>query len=504
MNWRSYKLHSKNNKILLIDDELGWCKMLKYELQEKDLEVIYETNPDNALKVISSFRPNAVLLDVIFGHENKGIPVFNLIKKSYPDLTVIMLTSTAVDENFTLKDYPGCSFAYAKSQLNSGNDIIYKKFAEKIRRTIKNENVILNSLQKEFDFVVGKTETMKKVCKDILNAASTNVSILITGENGVGKGLIARAIKDKSKRSDKQFMAISCTDFPKGNLLISELFGYEKGAFTGAEESHQGIFEEYSGGTVFIDEIGDASPDAQSRLLRFLQEKKIRKLKGKKDINADVRVIVATNKNLQVLIEAGGFREDLFYRLNHYTICVPPLRDRKEDIPDLLAYFVRKFNKIDEKNILVETMKDAKDCLRSDVLNLLRNHDWPGNIREFENAIRQAMINAGDSNILLTNYFDIEVKEKTRKQALDIDELTDEIFEKKWQGRDKWNKFIKTYTANSGRKEILQKCIHRLKNNRQSGNVRYKDMAELFGISENNMRQQFHVLGINWKESRSS
>lgn len=497
-------MHSKKNRILLIDDELGWCKMLKYELQENGLEVMYETNPDNALKVISSFRPNAVLLDVIFGQKNKGIPVFNLIKKSYPDLAVIMLTSTAVDENFMLKDYPGCSFAYAKSQLNSGNDIVYTQFAEQIRRAIKNKDTTSNSLQNEFAFVTGKTEAMDKVCKDILNAATTNATILITGENGVGKGLIAKAIKDKSKKSDKQFIMISCTDFPKGNMLISELFGHEKGAFTGAEEGHQGKFEEASGGTVFIDEIGDASPEAQSRLLRFLQEKTIRRMKGKKDLKLDVRIITATNKNLKELIEAGIFREDLFYRLNQYKIHIPPLRERKEDIPDLLAYFIRKFNKVDEKYILVETKKGERDCLRSDVLDLLRKHDWPGNIREFENTIRQAMINAGDSNILLTNYFDIEVKEKTCKQPLDIDEMTDEIFDKKWQGRDKWNKFIKMYTATGGRKEILQRCVYRLKNNSQTGNIRYHDLSELFGISENNMRQQFHVLGINWKESRNS
>jgi len=497
-------LNCRKNRIVLIDDELGWCKMLKYELQEKGLEVKYETNPKNALKVISSYRPNAVLLDVLFGNTSEGKPLFNLIQKNYPDLIVIMLSSTVVDEDFKLEDYPGCSFAYAKSQLNSGTDIAYSNFTEKICRAIKKKDATSNSLQKKFSFVIGKTKTMKKVCKDILNAATTNATILITGESGVGKGLIARAIKDKSKRSDKQFIMISCTDFPNGNLLISELFGHEKGAFTGAEGSYQGIFEEASGGTVFIDEIGDASPETQSRLLRFLQEKTIRRLKGKKDIKVDVRVIMATNKNLKELIEAGRFREDLFYRLNQYKIHVPPLRERKEDIPDLLAYFIRKFNKVDEKHILVETKKDEKDCLRTDVLDLLRRHDWPGNIREFENTIRQAMINAGDSNILLTNYFDIEVKEKTRKQPFDIDELTDEVFEKKWQGREKWIKFIKTYTANGGRKEILQRCAHRLKNNGQIGNIRYQDLAELFGISVNNMRQQFHVLGINWKESKNS
>jgi DNA-binding NtrC family response regulator len=489
---------------LLIDDEPGWCTLLKYELQENGLDVKYETKAENALKEISCFKPNAVLLDVLFSNTSKGKSVFKHIKKNYPGLTVIMLSGAVADEDFTLKDYPGCAFAFAKSQLTSGMDGIYRKFAEKIRRAIKNMDATSDSLQKEFAFVIGKTKTMKKVCKDILNAAPTNATILITGESGVGKGLIASAIKNKSKRSDKQYITKSCTDFPKENILISELFGHEKGAFTGAEEGHQGIFEEASGGTVFIDEIGDASPEAQGRLLRFLQEKTIRRMKGKKDIKVDVRVIMATKKNLKGLIEAGRFREDLFYRLNQYKILVPPLRERKEDIPNLLAYFIRKFNKEDAKHILVETKKGEENYLRSDVLDLLRRYDWPGNIREFENIIRRAMINAGDSNILLTDYFDIEVKGKTRKQPFCIDELVDDIFENKWRGKDKWIKFIKTYTANGGRKEILQKCVHRLKNNVHNGNIRYQDLAELFGITENNMRQQFHVLGINWKELKKS
>lgn len=492
------------NRILLIDDEPGWCTLLKSGLQENGFDVEYETKAENALKAISTFNPDAVLLDVLFGEASKGKSVFKHIKKSYPDLTVIMLSSSVADEDFMLKDYPGCAFAFAKIQLNSGTDSIYMKFAEKIRRAIRNTNATSDSLQKEFTFVIGKTKAMNKVCKDILNAAPTNVTIFITGESGVGKGLIARAIKDKSKRGGKQFITKSCTDFPNENILISELFGHEKGAFTGADEGHCGIFEEASGGTVFIDEIGDASPEAQGRLLRFLQEKTIRRMKGKKDIKVDVRVIMATNKNLKSLIEADKFREDLFYRLNQYKIHVPPLREKKEDIPDLLAYFINKFNKEDDKNILIETEHGKKDCLRSDVLALLERYDWPGNIREFENTIRRAMINSGDSNILLTNYFDIEVKEKTRKHPLDIDELVDEVFERKWQGKDKWIKFTKMYTANGGRKEILKRCVHRLKNNSQNCNIRYQDIAALFGITENNMRQQFHALDINWKELKKS
>ncbi len=227
-------------------------------------------------------------------------------------------------------------------------------------------------------------------------------------------------------------------------------------------------------------------------------------MKGKKDIEVDVRILTATNKNLKALIKAGEFREDLFHRLNQYNISLPPLRERKEDIPELLAYFIRKFNAEDNKNILIETKKGAKDFLRPDVLDLLRGYDWSGNIREFENTVRAAMINAGDSNILLTNYFDIDAEKKKRKALPAIDKLIDEVFEKKWQGKDRWNTFIKIYAPKGWQKEILQKCIDRLKKNRQKDILRCRDMAELFGTTENNMRQRFHVLGLNWKEMKKS
>ncbi len=494
----------RNNRLLVIDDELGWCRLLKSGLEENNFEVEYETEAENAIKAIKSICPHAVILDVIFGNTSKGTSTFRDIKKEFPGLTVIMLTSTVADQDFKLEDYPGCAFAYAKYQLSSGMDDVYVSLAEKIRRAIKNAESTTESLQAEFDFIIGRTKAMRRVCKCIFNVAPTNATILITGESGVGKGLIAMAIKDKSKRSNKKYIAISCTDFPKGNILISELFGHEKGAFTGAEDSHQGIFEEAAGGTVFIDEIGDASHEAQGRLLRFLQEKTIRRMKGKKDIKMDVRVITATNKNLEGLIQTGEFREDLFYRLNQFRIAVPPLIERKEDIPNLLAYFIEKFNKEDGKNILVESKKGEMDYLRSDVLDLLRRYDWPGNIREFENAVRRAVINAGDSNTLQTSFFDIESKNKTSDHSQNIDSLLEEIFEDKWQGKDKWIKFTKIYTANGRRKEILQKCVLRLKNMRNNGNIKYQDLAELFGITENNMRQQFHMLGINWKELKKT
>ncbi len=493
-------MNYKKNRILHIDDESGWCKVLKTILQENGFEVEYETRTSNTLSIIKSFKPHAILLDVLFGGINKGKTTFKDIKQQYPQLTVIMLTNTVTEKDFKLEDYPGCAFAFAKNQLNSGANAVYIGFAEKIRRAIQNSDITMESLQKKFMFVVGQTKAMEKVCRDILNVATTNATILLTGESGVGKGIIARAIKDNSKRSNKKYLVKSCTDFPTENMLISELFGHEKGAFTGADEIHQGIFEEAMGGTVFIDEIGDATQEAQGRLLGVLEERVIHRMKGNKDIRVDVRVITATNKNLEELITTGQFREDLFHRLNQYRIHLPPLKERKDDIPELLAFFIKKFNKEDDKSILIETENGKKDCLRHDVLDLLKGYDWPGNIREFENTVRTAMINAGDSNILLTNYFDIAFEEKQHNSFFDIHKLIDDIFENKWCGEDKWNKFLRTYSSKECQKEIFLGCIERLKERKQKEKIKSRDLAELFGITENNIRQRIHILGINWKD----
>ncbi len=492
MNYKKYR-------ILHIDDELGWCKVVETVLQENDFEVEYETKTTNTLNKLKSFKPHAILLDVLFGGTNKGKSTFKEIKQEYPQLTVIMLTNTVIEKEFRLEDYPGCAFAFAKNQLTTGTDIVYRGFAEKVRRAIENSDITIESLQKKFKFIVGKTKAMEKVCRNILNVAPTKATILITGESGVGKGMIARAIKDNSKRGSTKYLAKSCTDFPVENMLISELFGHEKGAFTGADEKHQGIFEEAMGGTVFIDEIGDATQEAQGRLLGVLEEKIIHRLKGNKDINVDVRVITATNKNLERMITTGQFREDLFHRLNQYRIQLPPLRERKEDIPELLAFFIRKFNQEDDKSILIETKKGEKDCLRHDVLDLLKKHDWPGNIREFENTVRTAIINAGDSNILLTNYFDISFETKQHNSFFDVNKLIDDIFNNKWHGEHKWNLFLKTFPSKDSQKETLVGCIERLKKNKQKEKIKYRDLATLFGITENNIRQRIHVLGINWK-----
>lgn len=487
-------------KILFVDDEEGWCQRPIAKLKENGFDVVYEGMAENVLRLIKSSSPDVVLLDVLFGNENKGKPAFERIKKKYPNLPVIILTSTMKD-TFNIKDYPGCAFAYAKDQLNTGADKAYKEFAASIRRTIEASHNNVDNQNRMFDFVVGKTSAMKKICDDILNVAHTNTTILLTGESGTGKELVAKAIHEKSLRRDKPFTAVNCAAFTDQNLLKSELFGHEKGAFTGAILQHKGIFEMADGGTVFLDEIGDASSEVQASLLRVLQEKVIQRINGAKDIPVNIRTIAATNKNLKEEMVAGRFREDLYYRLNQFNIHMPSLRERIEDIPELLAFFIRKFNKELGKNILIETIEGKKDYLRVDVLELLKSYNWPGNIRQFENEVRTAIIKAGEYNVLLPEHFALE-PQKDDAYYLDVNQVLKDVFSGKWKGKEAWERFIKIYTKQGPLGQIMTECIRRLRDELRR-DLKHNDMAELFGIKPETIRKWITMeLKIDWKKEK--
>jgi len=336
-------LNSERYRVLLVDDESGWCVRPIAKLEDNGFKIMYEEKAENALRKIKSFKPHAVLLDILFGNENKGKPTFKKIKEKYPDLPVIMLTSTMRD-TFNSKDYPSCAFGFAKDQLNSGSDEAYREFAEKIKRAIEKSRTTFESLSEEFGFIVGSTETMMKICEDILEVALADSPVMITGESGTGKEMIAKAIHNKSFRQSKQFMAVNCTAIPK-ELLESDLFGHEKGSFAGAYTLKKGLFEVADGGTLLLDEIAELKLELQGKLLRAIQEGIIRRVGGTRDIKVDVRLISATNRDIESDVKEGRFREDLYYRLNVVRLHTPPLRERKEDIPNLLEYFIKKFNR---------------------------------------------------------------------------------------------------------------------------------------------------------------
>jgi two-component system response regulator PilR (NtrC family) len=274
-------------------------------------------------------------------------------------------------------------------------DLLKMKVREKIEnRHLRQENVLLKrtlGLSHQFSNIIGRSEAMLQVFKMIETVARTNSTILLTGESGTGKGLVAQAIHFHSLRREKPFVALNCGALPE-NLLESELFGHMRGSFTGADSNKKGLLEVAERGTVFLDEIGEMSAVLQVKLLRVLQERRFRRVGGLEELQADIRVIAATNQDLAKLIADGRFREDLYYRINVIPIALPPLRERREDIPLLAEHFLAKYN---------EQMGKTISGISHDALDLLLSHDWPGNIRELENVLERAVALEATPSILV-------------------------------------------------------------------------------------------------------
>jgi DNA-binding NtrC family response regulator len=366
--------------ILIVDDEQSVRKTLTVILKKLG-NILSASNGDEALSILCASKIDLVLLDVRLPDIN-GIDLLKKIKKIDPDIVAIMIT--AVPETKT---------AVEAMKLNA-YDYIIKPFdidelKAKIRKslqlkTIIDENKYLRSEFVEGYELIGESPAMKKIFRLIEKAASVSGTVLISGESGTGKELVARAIHFSSSRRTNLFVAVNCAGIPE-NLLESELFGHEMGAFTGAMERRQGKFETANGGTVFLDEIGSMSISLQAKILRVLQEnksgfKEIERVGSSKPINVDSRVISATNIDLKKLMKNGTFRQDLFYRLNVIPIELPPLRERREDIPLLVDYYLKNFNRILNKKII-----DVDD----DAMDLIMNYYWPGNIRELKNIVER-------------------------------------------------------------------------------------------------------------------
>ncbi|MEO0106352.1 MAG: sigma-54 dependent transcriptional regulator, partial [candidate division WOR-3 bacterium] len=321
-----------------------------------------------------------------------GIEVLREIRKIKPDIPVIIITGHGTVDTAVLAMKEGAADYIMKPFNPDEIDIIIKKLLEQ-QRIIKENILLRQELTKRFQLqsIIGKSPTMQRVFEMIKTVAPTKSTVLIRGESGTGKELVARAIHELSPRSKGPFIAASCGAMPE-TLLEAELFGYEKGAFTGATSQHKGRIEMAHTGTLFLDEIGDISMKTQIDLLRFLQEREFRRIGGSELIKVDVRIIAATNKSLEDMIKNGVFREDLYYRLNVITIHLPPLRERKEDIPLLTEHFLKRFNIENKKNI---------EGISNTVLNLFMNYEWPGNIRELENVMEHSVVVARGSIIEL-------------------------------------------------------------------------------------------------------
>lgn len=314
-----------------------------------------------------------------------GIEVLQALNDKGINIPVILMTAYGSTSN-TIKAMKLGAFDYITKPLKLDNLLsTVEKAADTVEMSLEVEDELIEDLDADAGNMIGMSPIMQDVYKTIGRVADSTATVLIRGESGTGKELVARAIHFNSNRSDSAFIKINCASIPE-NLLESELFGHEKGAFTGATARKPGKFELAHKGTLFLDEIGEMAPSIQAKLLRVLQEMEFERVGGTEPIKVDIRIIAATNKNLEESIQQGDFREDLFYRLNVVEIKVPPLRDRKEDIPQLVEHICRQYNKKYNKPLT---------GLSPDALEVLKRYDWPGNIRELKNVCERAILMAG-------------------------------------------------------------------------------------------------------------
>ncbi|MBN2053367.1 sigma-54-dependent Fis family transcriptional regulator [bacterium] len=377
------------NTILVVDDEPGFLYIISLFLEGSGYRVVKVLSGQKALEAIAEHRISIMLADLMMPGMS-GYELFQIVNRDYPHIPVIILSGQN-DIQLAVQIMKEGGFYYMQKPLDLEQlkIIIDKALAEKtLQREIHD---LRRQLETHYSFhqIIGKTPRMREVFRTIKLIAPASSTVLILGESGTGKELVARAVHEHSARSTGPFVAINCGAIP-GSLMESELFGHEKGAFTGAHAVKPGKFELAQGGSIFLDEIGELPLDLQVKLLRVLQEKSICRIGGTRNIDVDVRVLAASNLDLQAEIERGTFRKDLYYRLSVIPVWLPPLRERREDIPLLAQHFLEKYCRLENKAI--------KE-IDSKVICLLLQHDWPGNIRELENVIERAVVICQDNRI---------------------------------------------------------------------------------------------------------
>jgi len=370
--------------ILIVDDEKNYLLVLSAVLEEEGYEVLTAVSGAEALEVLASSEPDLVLTDMKMPGMD-GIELLERIKARDPDLPVIMMTAHGTVDKAVEAMQKG-AYTYLLKPFDNERLILYVRKAISLFQVIQENRRLRRAMQSQYRFgqLIGKSRSMQAVFDTVEKVAPSGATVLIEGESGTGKELVAKAIHFNSPRRDKPFVAVSCSALAE-TLLESELFGHEKGAFTGAVATRKGRFELAHGGTLFLDEIGELSAGLQVKLLRVLQERSFERVGGMRPITVDIRLIAATNRNLKEEVARGRFREDLFFRLNVVHIVLPPLRERREDIRLLVNHFLEKYAAERKSGVPVKG-------LSPEVERLFYEYDWPGNVRELENVIERVMV----------------------------------------------------------------------------------------------------------------
>jgi two-component system nitrogen regulation response regulator NtrX len=446
--------------ILIVDDEKGILDTLSGILEDEGYKIFTSEDAENALKILEKEEIDLIFLDVWLP-KMSGIEAIKKIKEKDSEIPVIMISGHGNVE-IAVQAIKLGAFDFLEKPLAMERIILTTERALQFKH-LERENIkLLSSIKTRYE-LVGSSSAMKKIKNQIELVAKGDSRVLILGESGTGKELVARAIHSLSHRSKGSFVEVNCAAIPQ-ELIESELFGHEKGAFTGAIDKKIGKFELANGGTLFLDEIGDMSLLTQAKLLRVIETQKFQRVGGTKDITVDVRIISATNKDLAEEIKKGNFREDLYYRLNVVPIYIPALRERKEDIPELVNYFIDEFNR--EKGW-------KKKTIDASAMKLLMNYDWPGNVRELRNAIERLMIMTGT---------DITVSAEHIENAGIIKKI-------------KKDEDYFTYTSLRDAREAFERdfILKKLKEN----NWNMTKTAEIIGIERSNLYKKIKSLGIS-------
>jgi two-component system nitrogen regulation response regulator GlnG len=462
--------------LLVIDDEESVRYSFRRVFESDTVQVLAAATAAEGLDRVREHGPDVVVLDLQLP-DRSGLEVFQQIHADDPKRPVLFITAHGTTET-AIEAMKGGAFDYLVKpvDLDRLSQLIERAF--EAARLMRVPAVL--PAEEASDRIVGRSLVMQEMCKAIGRVAPQDVNVLILGESGTGKELVARAIYHHSLRAGKPFLAINCAAIPEA-LLESELFGHEQGAFTGATRRHIGKFEQCQGGTLFLDEIGDMPPALQAKMLRVLQEQRFERVGGNEVLQTQVRVLAATNQDLDKLTAEQRFRKDLLYRLKTVTIRVPPLRERLDDIAELAHYFLFRFDRelhLDLRGFAPET------------LDLLQSYDWPGNVRELQSSIKQAMLNAS-GHILLPEFLPVEVQSKrstvTTATASDAD-VTD------------WPGWIDSLLA-SGEKDVYRKVIDAverilLPRVLQRTHGHQARAGEILGINRATLRHKLRSLGF--------
>ncbi|MBI5057485.1 MAG: sigma-54-dependent Fis family transcriptional regulator [Nitrospirae bacterium] len=472
------------NTLLIVDDE----KSVRYSFKrmfEDDFRVL---TAEDGLSALNILETSFIGIDIIFIDVKMpnmgGIELLQKIRQMTKNIPVIVMTAFG-DSETAIEAMKEGAFDYLTKPLDSNQ---LKEVIEKALTSIRLQQEVLcygnaEELSGNQDTIVGKSQAIVDVCKMTGQVASTELPVLISGESGVGKELVARAIYNHSNRKGQPFMAVNCAALPEG-VVESELFGCEKGAFTGAEKKRVGRFEQCDRGTIFLDEIGDMSISTQSKLLRVLQDGSFQRVGSNETIRTDVRIIAASNKNLHDEVHKCKFREDLFHRLNVFSLHIPPLRERREDVPVLSGYFLSKAMK--------ETGKQIKG-FSPDAMKLLMSYIWPGNVRELENVVRRAVV-ISSGEILGVNDL-LLYTEPDRKEFKELTDVIGNIFETTAFSKNPSNRY--NAIISTVEKCLIEKALKITKGNQVQASA-------MLGITRVTLRKKIQEYNIQNNNNHSA